>query len=112
VSTFAANRSDTGTVRQRVVANLGRLDRLEPSHLDPLALPAFTSYTHFSQLLGYAFPRIDTDGDGLIDGFEVVLGTDPGKVHSDTDGIADGVEYPPNGIPATSADPRLPGGCQ
>lgn len=29
-------RSDTGAVRQRVVANLGRLDRLEPSHLDPL----------------------------------------------------------------------------
>ncbi|MGQ0801771.1 MAG: hypothetical protein ACT4NL_16865, partial [Pseudomarimonas sp.] len=23
-------------VRQRVIANLGRLDRLEPSHLDPL----------------------------------------------------------------------------
>jgi transposase len=29
-------RSDSGAVRQRVIANLGRLDRLEPSHLDPL----------------------------------------------------------------------------
>ena len=29
-------RADSGAVRQRVIANLGRLDRLQPSHLDPL----------------------------------------------------------------------------
>jgi len=29
-------RTDTGSVRQRVVANLGRLDQLEPKKLDPL----------------------------------------------------------------------------
>lgn len=29
-------RTDGGSVRQRVVANLGRLDKLEPKHLDPL----------------------------------------------------------------------------
>jgi hypothetical protein len=29
-------RTDAGAVRQRVVANFGRLDRLEPKHLDPL----------------------------------------------------------------------------
>jgi len=29
-------RSDTGAVRQRVIASLGRLDRLEAKHLDPL----------------------------------------------------------------------------
>ena len=29
-------RTDTGTVRQRIVATLGRLDQLEPKHLDPL----------------------------------------------------------------------------
>src|SRR3990172_9473428 len=29
-------RTDTGAVRQRVVANLGRLDQLEPKKLDPL----------------------------------------------------------------------------
>ncbi len=29
-------RTDSGGVRQRVVANLGRLDKLEPKHLDPL----------------------------------------------------------------------------
>ena len=29
-------RTDTGTVRQRLVATLGRLDQLGPKHLDPL----------------------------------------------------------------------------
>ena len=29
-------RTDTGTVRQRIVATLGRLDQLGPKHLDPL----------------------------------------------------------------------------
>ena len=29
-------RTDTGAVRQRVIANLGRLDQLEPKKLDPL----------------------------------------------------------------------------
>jgi gliding motility-associated-like protein/uncharacterized repeat protein (TIGR01451 family) len=35
---------------------------------------------------------IDTDSDGLLDGIEVALGTDPNNVDSDGDGIEDGVE--------------------
>ena len=31
-----AYRTQTGATRQRVIANLGRLDKLEPKHLDPL----------------------------------------------------------------------------
>lgn len=31
-----AYRTDTGATRQRLIANLGRLDKLEPKHLDPL----------------------------------------------------------------------------
>lgn len=31
-----AYRTGTGATRQRVIANLGRLDKLEPKHLDPL----------------------------------------------------------------------------
>ncbi len=31
-----AYRTDDGATRQRVIANLGRLDKLEPKHLDPL----------------------------------------------------------------------------
>ena len=31
-----AYRSESGATRQRLVANLGRIDKLEPKHLDPL----------------------------------------------------------------------------
>ena len=30
-----AYRSESGATRQRLVANLGRIDKLEPKHLDP-----------------------------------------------------------------------------
>ena len=35
---------------------------------------------------------VDTDLDGLLDGLEVTLGTDPNNVDSDGDGFEDGVE--------------------
>jgi len=35
---------------------------------------------------------IDTDGDGLLDGIEATLGTDPNDTDSDGDGIDDGTE--------------------
>ena len=35
---------------------------------------------------------VDTDLDGLLDGLEVTLGTDPNNVDSDGDGLEDGVE--------------------
>ena len=31
-----AYRTESGATRQRLIANLGRLDQLEPRHLDPL----------------------------------------------------------------------------
>ena len=31
-----AYRSESGATRQRLIANLGRIDKLEPKHLDPL----------------------------------------------------------------------------
>lgn len=52
-----------------------------------------------STKLGYVFPNVDTDGDGLIDGQERILGTLIGTPDTDGDGMTDGFEYPPAGIP-------------
>jgi len=47
-----------------------------------------------SKILGYAFGNVDTDRDGLVDGFEYVIGTNPNLADSDGDGVNDGVEFP------------------
>jgi len=55
-----------------------------------------------STLLGYAYPAgVDTDSDGLPDGFEYVVGTDPTRADSDGDGSThkDGDEFPMTGVP-------------
>ncbi|MEJ2162463.1 MAG: gliding motility-associated C-terminal domain-containing protein, partial [Robiginitalea sp.] len=39
---------------------------------------------------------VDTDGDGLLDGIEAGLGTDPNNPDSDGDGVDDGVEVGPD----------------
>lgn len=45
-----------------------------------------------NDVIGYVYPNVDTDGDGLIDGFELLIGTNPRVADSDCDGISDGVE--------------------
>jgi hypothetical protein len=42
--------------------------------------------------IGYVYPNKDSDGDLLIDGFELVIGTDSTKRDSDGDGKKDGYE--------------------
>ena len=37
--------------------------------------------------------RSDSDSDGILDGVELVNGTDPNKSDSDADGFSDGVEF-------------------
>ena len=49
--------------------------------------------------IGYAYPAIDTDHDGLPDGFEHVVGTSPTRSNSDNDGWPDAVEFPLAGVP-------------
>ena len=48
--------------------------------------------------------RADTDGDGLLDGQEVLLGTDPLDPDTDDDGMSDGMEF------LQSTDPLVHGG--
>jgi hypothetical protein len=61
-----------------------------------LAAMQAEGYTQLSgsDWLGYVYPNVDSDQDGLIDGFENVLGTNPSGPDTDLDGLRDGVEYP------------------
>lgn len=66
-------------------------------------------FTSGLTLLGYAYGNMDSDGDGLIDGLEYLIGTDPQSADSNCDGVADSVYYPPWGLP--QGDPLLGNQC-
>jgi subtilase family protein len=51
--------------------------------------------------LGYAYPATDTDHDGLSDGFEYVVGTNPNLANSDNDTTPDAAEFPMVGVPVS-----------
>lgn len=42
--------------------------------------------------IGYVYENVDSDGDWVIDGFEGLIGTNPGVADSDGDGFTDGQE--------------------
>lgn len=58
-------------------------------------------------VLGYAYPNIDSDQDGLVNGMEYVIGTNPFAADSNGDTQNDGAEFPQAGVQATgpTADP-------
>ncbi len=53
-------------------------------------------------VVGYAYPNVDSDGDGLVDGLERIIGTNWANPttdkDSDDDGVQDGVEFPQAGV--------------
>lgn len=54
---------------------------------------------------------VDTDGDGLFDGQEIIIGTDPNNPDTDGDGINDGDEVFNNTDPLDPCDPNLTPEC-
>jgi subtilisin family serine protease len=78
-----------------------------------LSEPQFANYLPIASRpastapLGYAFKNVDTDGDGLIDGQERLLGTNRLTVDSDCDGLGDGTEYPTLQLQSLQMDPRV-----
>jgi hypothetical protein len=49
-------------------------------------------------VLGYAYPNVDSDGDGLVDGLEHVIGSNPFAADSNGNGTIDGLEFPQAGV--------------
>jgi len=52
-------------------------------------------------VMGYAYPNVDSDNDGLVDGMERIIGTNLADQDADDDGVLDGIEFPQAGIALT-----------
>lgn len=70
------------------------------SELAQMQGAGYTLHPLPDEWIGYVYPNVDSDGDGVIDGFEQLIGTDPHSPDSDCDGVSDGKElltYGPTG---------------
>ncbi|MCP4660696.1 MAG: hypothetical protein GY856_35290, partial [bacterium] len=92
---YNPTRHDTVVVPKSQVAAMKSQGYLAPA--DP-GLP---------EVLAHAFENVDSDGDGLIDGFEELIGSDILNPDSDGDGLSDGEELLV--YDRSSADPALHG---
>ncbi len=77
------------------------------SELDFWEAADYISQPSLADWLGYVYPNVDSDGDDLIDGFELLLGTDPASPDTDCDGVSDGAEV--HGYDLSDPDPAVHG---
>jgi len=70
------------------------LESVSPDLLRPAA-----GYRNMELYIGSDPTKMDTDGDGLKDGYERSIGTDPTNPDSDDDGVPDGREIELDGYP-------------
>jgi cell wall-associated NlpC family hydrolase len=84
--------STANTKRFNYAAVIPELATATPPAL-PSAVPSSpTATATVPTTTPMSFPAVDTDRDGLVDGMEILLGTDPLKIDSDGDGVSDGYE--------------------
>jgi serine protease len=104
---FAKTATVTGTVKLLRRYNPARDDHAIFPETQLAAMQA-EGYTLLSgsDWLGWVYPNVDSDGDGLIDGIEAVLGTNQFAGDTDLDGRSDAAEYPLADPPVS--DPRRP----
>jgi len=62
------------------------------SELAQMVALGYTSNGGGNEILGYVYPNTDSDGDTLINGFELLAGTNQAVADSDCDGASDGQE--------------------
>ncbi len=62
------------------------------SELDNMIQRGYESQPGLNDWIGYVYTNVDVDGDGLIEGFEILIGTDPADADTDCDGMSDGEE--------------------
>ena len=82
-----------GTVTMHRVYNSTRDDWAIVPTSELAGLVGYQATPPYDEIIGYAYPNVDGDGDGMIDALESIVGTDPAMDDSDCDGLIDGAEF-------------------
>lgn len=96
-----------GAVRLYRLYNFARDDYaiFPESQLASFQSDGYVSLPSLNDWIGYVYENVDSDSDGLIDGFEQILGTDPNRSDTDCDLVPDNLEFPTAGVQQTGQDP-------
>jgi len=91
---YVYQTSVTGAVGLHRLYNSTRDDYaiVPDSQVSAMQAAGYTAPAGLDEVIGYVYPNVDTDGDGLIDGWENLIGTSPTNPDSDCDGLSDGRE--------------------